>query len=212
MNHLAVRPCAALALALFLAGAVSACIDSGGVARPAVPAAGVTAGATAPGFMARDIDGRDVRLDDYLGSNVVLLDFCSTWCEPCVAEFPHLRKLYAENKDKGFVVLAIAVDGAETAANVPGFTRRNRLTFPMVVDEDGQISALYNPKKTAPLTVLIDRSGKIVFIHEGYSAGDENTLGLEVARAVGTGWTRKSSSSGDLRTATPGFETKRAGN
>lgn len=143
-----------------------------------------SAGASASDFTARDIDGKTIKLSSHIGKNVVLLDFCSTWCEPCVAEFPHLRRLYETNKDKGFVILAIAMDGPETVAQVPAFAKRNQLNFPMLTDEDSRIASLYNPKKSAPLSVLIDRSGKIVKIREGYNPGDEDLVAKDVAMAL----------------------------
>jgi peroxiredoxin len=144
----------------------------------------VGAGASASDFTARDIEGKTVKLSSYLGKDVILLDFCATWCEPCVAEFPHLRKMYDANKAKGFVVLAIAMDGPETVANVPAFARRNQLNFPMLTDEDSRIASLYNPKKSAPLSVLIDKSGKVTAIREGYNPGDEEFLAKDVAKAL----------------------------
>jgi peroxiredoxin len=141
-------------------------------------------GGSAPDFTARDIDGKTVTLSNHLGKDVVLLDFCTTWCEPCIQEFPHLRALYESNKDKGFIILAISVDGPETAGSVPALARRNRLNFPMLVDEDSTIAERYNPRKTAPVTVLIDRTGRVTAIREGYTAGDEHALALDVAKAL----------------------------
>jgi peroxiredoxin len=153
-------------------------------ARAPVPAAVVALGSTAPDFAARDIDGRSVTLSTHLHKDVVLLDFYSTWCEPCVTEFSHLRELYDTNKANGLVVIAISVDGPETAPNVSGFVRRNQLEFPMLIDADSRISSLYNPRRTAPLTVLIDRSGTVVAVHEGYVPGDEEQLATEVSQAL----------------------------
>ena len=147
------------------------------------PAVAAT-GRLAPDFSGRDIDGQTIRLSSHLGRQVVLLDFYSTWCEPCVAELPHLKKLYETNKEKGFVILAISLDGPETVANVPGFVRRNQLSFPMMMDEGSRISSLYNPRKAAPLSVLIDRTGRIVDIHEGYTPGDELVLASQIAKAL----------------------------
>ncbi len=141
-------------------------------------------GASASDFTARDIEGKTFKLSDHLGKEVILLNFCASWCEPCVAEFPHLRRMYEANKAKGFIILAVAMDGPETVANVPAFARRNQLNFPMLTDEDSRIASLYNPKKSAPLSVLIDKSGKIVAIREGYNPGDEEFLAKDVAKAL----------------------------
>jgi peroxiredoxin len=184
-------PIVATVAALVAATVVACARQEGGEARQGgqgsttgVSGATVGAGAPASDFSARDIEGKNVKLSTYLGKEVVLLNFCATWCEPCVAEFPHLRKMYEANKAKGFIILAIAMDGPETVANVPAFARRNQLNFPMLTDEDSRIASLYNPKKSAPLSVLIDKTGKIVSIREGYNPGDEEFLAKDVAKAI----------------------------
>ena len=141
-------------------------------------------GALAPDFSARSVDGKTVRLGTHLGKDVILLSFWQTWCEPCIAEFPHLRRMYDANKDKGFVVFGVAMDGPETVANVQAFTQRNQLNFKVLLDEDSHVAAIYNPKKSAPLSILIDRSGKIAVIREGYNPGDEVYLGEDVDKAL----------------------------
>jgi peroxiredoxin len=141
-------------------------------------------GATASDFTARDTEGKTVKLSQYLGKSAILLNFCATWCEPCVAEFPHLRRMYDANKDKGLVILAVAMDGPETSANVAPFARRQQLNFPMLLDEDSHIASLYNPKKAAPLSVLIDKQGRIFKVREGYNPGDEEYLAKDVAKVL----------------------------
>jgi peroxiredoxin len=97
---------------------------------------------------------------------------------------PHLRRIYDQHKPRGFVVVAISMDGPETVAEVPAFAKRNGMTFPVVLDEDSQIASIYNPKKSAPLSVLIDKSGKVIKVHEGYNPGDEDVIAREVAQAL----------------------------
>ena len=60
--------------------------------RPRGAARRSAAGTLAPDFTGRDITGNTFRLSDHLGKDVVLLDFWSTYCEPCKAEFPHLQR------------------------------------------------------------------------------------------------------------------------
>ena len=145
---------------------------------------GAGAGAAASDFTARDTDGKSFKLSSHLGKDVILLSFCATWCEPCVAEFPHLRKMYDANKSKGFVIVGVEMDGPETVANVPAFAKRNGLNFAVVTDEDSRIASLFNPKKSAPLSVLIDRQGKVASIREGYNPGDEEFLAKDVAKLL----------------------------
>jgi peroxiredoxin len=144
----------------------------------------VSSGTVASDFSARDTQGKTHRLADYLGKKAIVINFWATWCEPCVAEFPHLRRLYTEHKDQGLIILGVAMDGPETVANVPAFVSRNQINFPVLLDEDSQVAAIYNPKKSAPLSVLIDKQGRISTIREGYNPGDEDFLARDVAKLL----------------------------
>lgn len=169
---------ASLLLAVALAGCGTAQTGARGAGAVATESSGQ--GAQATDFTLRDLDGREVRLSDYLGKQVVLIDFFATWCVPCAAELPHLEELYNDNKDRGFVVLGIAMDGPETIAQVPTFARRYNLTFPVLPDTETKVVGIYNPKRTAPLSILIDKKGVVTRIRSGYSAGDEKLIAEDV--------------------------------
>jgi peroxiredoxin len=147
-------------------------------------------GAPATNFTLKDVEGHPVSLADNFGKNVVLLDFWTTWCVPCEAEMPHLQRLYQRYRDRGFVLLAISMDGPETVASVAPFARRLGLTFPVLLDEETQVTNVYNPARIAPLTVLINREGRIHRVRPGYQPGDEVELEQEVATLVTAGGTR----------------------
>jgi peroxiredoxin len=160
----------------------------GGLSAPAAAPTGSgdpsQSGSVAPDFTARDVAGKTFRLSDYIGKKVVLLDFWSTFCEPCKAEFPHLRALYQEHKDKGLLVVGVAMDGPESVADVPAFVKRYAVDFPVVLDEDSHIASLYDPKKSMPLSVLIARNGRITVVREGYNPGDEKIVGADVLKVL----------------------------
>jgi peroxiredoxin len=171
------RLCASAALLLLACG-------SHGAATPSVSGDAAPAGTRAPDFTGRDTGGQTFRLSDHLGKEVVLLDFWATYCEPCKAEFPHLRAMYDAQRAKGLLVVGIAMDGPETSADLPAFVRRFDIDFPVVIDDDSRIASLYNPKKSMPLSVLIDRTGGIVVVREGYNPGDEKLVQADVQKAL----------------------------
>jgi peroxiredoxin len=131
-------------------------------------------------FALRDLTGRIVRLSDYLGRNVVLLNFWASWCVPCAAELPQLDRLYRAHRSRGLVVLGIAMDGPETVANVASMVRRHGLTFPVLLDEETRVVGIYNPKRTAPFSVLIGRDSTVAKTREGYVTGDERAIEADV--------------------------------
>src|ERR1700722_2927303 len=169
-------------LGIFAAASVPGWAGASDASAPAQGA--VAASAVAPDFTASDVDGKTFRLSDHLGKSVVLLDFWSTFCEPCKAEFPHLQALYHDNKSKGFLVIGVAMDGPETIADVHAFVKRFELDFPVVTDDDSRIASLYDPKKSMPLSVLISRNGHIAVVREGENPGEEKLVAADVAKEL----------------------------
>jgi peroxiredoxin len=148
------------------------------------PGGGSAAGTVAPDFTGRDLQGKTFRLSDHLGKDVILLDFWSTYCEPCKAEFPHLQTMYSQARAHGLLVVAVAMDGPETAADIPAFVKRMDINFPVVLDDDSRIASLYNPKKSMPLSVLISKTGRISVVREGYNPGDEKLVQADVTKEL----------------------------
>ena len=153
-------------LAAVLVAAALSCGGAGGGSGGTAQRGG------ASDFALRDLSGRTVRLSDHRGK-VVLINFWATWCVPCKVELPHLERLYKQFGPQGFVVLAIAMDGPESSANVDPQARQYGLTFPVLLDEETRVVAVYNPKRTAPFTVIVGRDGAVAKRREGYHAGDE---------------------------------------
>jgi peroxiredoxin len=142
------------------------------------------AGQTAIEFALKDLDGNLVRLSDFRGKSVVLVDFWATWCVPCVKELPHFQRFLSQYKEKGLAVLAITVDGPESVAMVRPFVKRYNYTFPVLLDTESRVIALYNPRVVLPYTVLIDRNGNIRNVHQGYSPGDEKIMEEEILKLL----------------------------
>ncbi len=189
-SHSHAFPFGALHLALTLVGALALTSCGGEMGPSGGPATAGTTSATsggrgaAPDFSLKSTDGRTVRLSDYLGKSVVLIDFWSTTCDPCLAEMPHLVDLYKAKKDKGLVVLAISLDGPESLADVNRVVHDKEMIFPVLLDQETTVVARYNPKREMPFSVLIDKSGSIVQKKAGYTPGDEKNLVAEVEKAL----------------------------
>ena len=129
-----------------------------------------------PSFELLDLDGNSVRLADHLGKEVVYLDFWASWCAPCQAQMPQLEALYQRYRERGFVVFGVAMDDPTTVGQVAPAAHRVGATFPILLDSQGRAVTLFNPGKSAPYGVLIDRKGHIVEQHVGYAPGDERSL------------------------------------
>ena len=139
-----------------------------------------TAQAQAPDFTLRSAEGRNLRLQEQRGQ-VVLVNFWASWCAPCKQEMPHLNRLYDKYRSSGFTLLAVNIDdnpshGAATAA-------RWGLKFPVLLDADKTVTRLYD-LGSMPATVLIDRDGRVRYLHRGYREGVEEAYERQIRELV----------------------------
>jgi thiol-disulfide isomerase/thioredoxin len=71
---------------------------------------------------------------------VVLLDFWATWCGPCVAELPNVKKAYEKYHEKGFEIIGISLDSDKGA--LEKFIEKNDMPWPQYFDGKGWGSEL----------------------------------------------------------------------
>lgn len=95
---------------------------------------------------------------------VVVVNFWATWCTPCVEELPHFEALYKNYSDN---VAVIAIHSNDVTDDVQAFLDREQLDFPIGQDETGDVLASYGGSIMLPVTVVIDREGRIVYNSTG---------------------------------------------
>ena len=140
----------------------------------AAPNAGSAApslmGAEAPDFVLRTLDEHNLRLSEYRGQ-VVLLNFWASWCGACRQAMPALNGMHAKYHQVGLVMLSVNLDDEQQRAE--RMAKSLKIEFPVLLDQRKEVSRLYQAE-TMPLTVLIDREGKVRFTYAGYNSGDES--------------------------------------
>ena len=141
-----------------------------------VPALAVALASIAPDFTLRTLNGPNLRLQEQRG-RVVMINFWATWCGPCRQEMPHLNSLYQKYRASGFVLLSVNVD--DDTRNAADVAAKLGVTFPVLLDTDKAVSKLYD-LSTMPSTVLIDRDGKIRYVHRGYLTGYEDNYEKQI--------------------------------
>ena len=124
----------------------------------------------APSLALKDLQGRDLRLSNYRGK-VVLLNFWATWCPPCLAEMPDLIRWQREYRKQGLQVIGITYP-PQRRREVRRFTKQLKVNYPVALGTR-QTKALFDKGETLPLTVIIDRHGKVVELIEGILLPEE---------------------------------------
>ncbi len=119
------------------------------------PVSGIE-GIEAPDFTLKSIDGKKVSLSDY-EDHVVVLNFWSSSCGPCILEMPSFEKLQAAMAGKPFQILTVTSDPRQTAINA---ARELRLQLPVLLDEKGAAARSYGVAFT-PETIIIAPDGTV---------------------------------------------------
>ncbi|GAB6062657.1 redoxin domain-containing protein [Deferrisoma palaeochoriense] len=147
----------------------------------------VEVNALAPAFAGKTLGGGEVRLADYVGNHVVLLEFWSVFCKSCLEEMPHIEELQRRYGRDGLQVISVNTD-VFSAARIQKTLDRAGLhpPYPVLLDVRQEVVKAYNVE-VLPVTVIIDRSGWIRLYQEGYRPGDESRFESVVRRYLGKG-------------------------
>ncbi len=96
---------------------------------------------------------------------VVLVDFWASWCAPCKASFPAMAKLFSDYSSRGFLITAVSID--EKPAAALAFWKKQSPPFATLHDREQKlVKQVVVP--TMPTSYLLDRTGKVRFMHEGF--------------------------------------------
>jgi peroxiredoxin len=124
---------------------------------------GYPARARPPDFSAHTLDGRDLSLTDLRG-RAVILNFWASWCTECRPELPDLERLHRDLGSRGLAV--VGVNTREEATTARRYAADLGLSFPVVLDPDGKVNALYGVVGV-PSTFLLGRDGRAVALAVG---------------------------------------------
>jgi len=125
----------------------------------------------APNFTLEDLQGNKHSLSDY-ADEIVVLDFWATWCAPCRVEIPHLKRIQNKYKEKGVVVIGVAV--SDRKDRVRDFVQQMDINY-LILMGTNRVAQTYKIK-AIPTTYVLDRGNLIHKKFVGFYPGMENVL------------------------------------
>jgi thiol-disulfide isomerase/thioredoxin len=111
---------------------------------------------------------------------VVVVDFWATWCGPCKQSFPKLEALSKKVSDK-VVIVGVSVD--DEKKGIVEFAKENGASFAIGWDEGHAIANRWKVG-TMPTTFIVDATGKVRHIHDGYHDGETDVMEKELNALV----------------------------
>ncbi|MCU7492116.1 MAG: redoxin domain-containing protein [Ignavibacteria bacterium] len=131
----------------------------------------------APDFKLKDLEGKEVSLSSLKGKTVIL-DFWATWCGPCRASFPGMKKAvekYASNPEVRFLFIDTRERVEDKKKNAADFLQKNQYPFYVLLDNDSKVNELFKVPGI-PTKFVIDKDGMVRFKVVGFGGNTDQMV------------------------------------
>ncbi len=142
-------------------------------------------GKTLPSVKLEDMEGNQINTAELGFKGPVVISFWATWCSPCKRELNTIHELYTDwQAETGVNLVAVSVDDEKTKNSVPVYVNGKGWEYLVLMDPNGDFKRAMGVNNV-PHTFLINKDGQIVYSHNSYAPGDEETLYKEILKLVG---------------------------
>lgn len=159
-------------LAVIAPCVVGGCLLAGESSHPTTKPDRVPNAWDIPAFHLKGLDDKTHRLDEWKGK-VILLNFWAPWCGPCQYEIPDFVRYQERYAPRGLQVIGMGLDEGRKLRNV---ARTLGINYPVLVADPVEHPGLQaqwgNPAGMVPYTVVIDRDGRLKYVHRGQMEAD----------------------------------------
>ncbi|MDW8296272.1 MAG: TlpA disulfide reductase family protein [Raineya sp.] len=138
----------------------------------------------APDFELKNLEGKSVKLSDFKGK-VVVLDFWATWCGPCVASFPGMKKAadkYKSDANVVFLFIATSEEPRNRTERLKRFIEKKKYDFNVLIDDNDAVAGKFGVMGI-PMKFVVNPQGNIMFYSEGFN-GSTDATALEVEAMI----------------------------
>lgn len=135
-----------------------------------------------PDTQIKDVNtGKKVAFDKaFTPGKVTVVSFWATWCVPCKKEIKNMRdKLAGWHKEADFEYMTVSIDESRAEGLVRSYAKAQGWDFPYYIDPNSDLKRSLN-FQNVPFTIIVDRNGKVAFMHSGYEEGGEEEVFAKV--------------------------------
>lgn len=132
------------------------------------------------------MNGEKVELSTITGGEkIIVIDFWATWCIPCKKSLNNMLEVHKEWKEKyNAEIVAISLDDARNTSKVKAMVEGAKWPYLILLDPNQDMRRLLN-FQNIPFSMLVDKDGTIVYMHQGYVDGDEFEMEEQIKKIAG---------------------------
>ncbi len=131
---------------------------------------------TLPDVQVETQEGEIIAVRDLVGKKPLVICYWSIACKPCIQELNAINDQIEDwRKEASFEVVAVSVDDARLKATAKAKAASLGWDFTCIYDSNQSLKRAMNVSLT-PHSFVVDKSGKIVLSHSGYTPGSEQLL------------------------------------
>lgn len=130
-----------------------------------------------PTTAVKDLKGKSIPFNKTIEEGkVTLISFWATWCVPCKKEIKTIRdNMDSWKSEADFNYMTVSVDDSRATAMVRSYAKSQGWEFPAYLDPNSDLKRSLN-FQNVPFTMIVDKSGKVAFVHSGFEEGSELQL------------------------------------
>ena len=128
-----------------------------------------------PVFRLRNIENQWKEFDDLKGTRLTVIDFWATWCQPCIRSIPLLDEMSEEFADQGVKFIGVSIDGPRNQSKIYPFIQSMGVSYPILRDLNSELMSELGVS-AVPTLLMYSSDGELVYFHEGFRPGDEETI------------------------------------
>ena len=137
---------------------------------------------TIPNTKIETSSGETINTSTLIDGKPFILSFWSTTCKPCIMELNAINEQLEEwQEEADFNVVAVSIDDSRSLAKAKAMANGFGWEFTTLYDKNQDFKRAMNVN-TIPQVFVIDKNGKVVYSHSGYTPGSELSLFEEIKK------------------------------